>query len=222
MNKWFVTVAVGALLSLGQAAWASTTSYQGSFTKDDDIQTFNINIPEQSNVLFRTFSYAGGVNGAGETVARGGFDPFLSLFDGTGAFIDSNDDAADNAGQYVVPADAVTGKQWDSYLSIVLEPGNYILALTQAENQFVGGVGDNISEGFTFSGQGNYTPELVGVTETTPFWEMYDNGQVVHRDGHWAVDVTAESQVVTPEPASMLLFGLGGAAMAFARRRMKV
>jgi hypothetical protein len=36
-----------------------------------------------------TFSYGGGINGTGHTVAQGGFEPYLSLFDGSGNFLAS-------------------------------------------------------------------------------------------------------------------------------------
>lgn len=64
--------------------------------------------------------------------------------------------------------------------------------------------------------------KLFDVNDTTNFY----SGDVIFSSPTWqamALDnVNIQSAVVTPEPASMLLFGIGGAAMALGRLRRKV
>ena len=100
----------------GNAA-ALNFSFYGSFTSDDDVQLFSFKVGDVSAVTLRTYSYAGGVNADGVTVARGGFDPILALFDSQGEFIDDNDDG------YGVPKDSVTHKGYDTMLKANLAAG---------------------------------------------------------------------------------------------------
>ncbi len=98
-------------------------SFTGSFTQDDDVQLFNFTVGALSTVTLRSWSYAGGTNAAGETLARDGFDPILALFDSTGAFIDQNDDGN------TVPADALSGAEYDVFLEVELDAGTYTVAI---------------------------------------------------------------------------------------------
>ena len=59
------------------AVWATNLSFTGTFTHDDNVQLFTFVVGAPSTVTLRTWSYAGGVNAAGATIARGGFDPIL-------------------------------------------------------------------------------------------------------------------------------------------------
>jgi hypothetical protein len=87
-------IAVAALLSGlgGSLASADNFSFTGSFVNDNDVQLFNFTVGAPSLVTLLTYSYAGGTNSAGASIARGGFDPILALFDSNGVFIDQNDD----------------------------------------------------------------------------------------------------------------------------------
>lgn len=96
------SVLVLALLG-ATAALADNFSFQGTFTKDDNVQLFTFNVGSTSTVTLRTWSYAGGVDAAGVTIPRGGFDPILALFDSTGAYINQNDDGTSAE----VPAEAL-------------------------------------------------------------------------------------------------------------------
>jgi len=74
---------------LAGVASASSFSFSGTFTQDDQRQLFLFTAPS-SDVLLRTWSYAGGTDAAGGIVAPGGFDPALALFDATGGFTTSS------------------------------------------------------------------------------------------------------------------------------------
>lgn len=49
----------------------------------------NFTVSDTSTLQAITFSYGGGVNGSGQTIVEGGFEPYLSLFDASGNFLAS-------------------------------------------------------------------------------------------------------------------------------------
>ncbi len=69
------------------AAQANPISFAGSFDRDDRIWTWDFSLTDTYDATFRTWSFAGGVNASGDTVAAGGFAPVLSLFDGSGLLL---------------------------------------------------------------------------------------------------------------------------------------
>ena len=199
-------------------AAANSFSFTGTFLQDDDMQIFLFSAPSNS-VELRTWGYAGGVNANGDTIANGGFDPVLSLFDATGGFgplsplIEVNDDGAANT-------DPATGNASDSLLfSITLDPLKiYALVLTQSDNLPNGGT---FGDGFLHTGEGNFTAAEFGCGGG-PFCQ---NGPF-QRNGQWAVDITGVGSAsvfgatATPEPASFLLFGLGIGGLALGKKRL--
>lgn len=204
------------LLALG-AVNAANFSFNGNFLNDDDVQLFTFVVTSPSTVTLRTWSYAGGVNAAGQTIARGGFDPILALFDSTGLLITQNDDGAG------VPAD-LSGAAFDTLLTSALQPGTYTVSVMQFNNF---PVGPNLSNGFGRTGQGNFTASdafSAGCASTPRFCDVSGSAQYRARDGHWAFDILnvndADIGNGVPEPATvgLSLAGLGLAWMARRRR----
>lgn len=209
-------VAAGALLASG-AASAEDYSFTGHFSADDDVQLFNFTAGGTSSVVLRTWSYAGGTNAAGDTIARGGFDPILALFDGTGAYVSHNDDG----GCGYVAHDSVTGACWDTYFTATLAAGNYTVAVMQYDNF---AIRPNLSDGFQRTGEGNFTAGWCSGGAGI-FCDV--NGDA--RDSHWAFDILGVegASVVppngaVPEPATwaMLITGFGLVG-GMARRQQK-
>jgi hypothetical protein len=197
-----VLIAVFSLLSLVAISANATPvnySFTGNLNGDDDVQLFHFSVAQTSNVTLRTWSYAGGVNAAGDTIARGGFDPILGLFDSAGLRINQNDDG----GYPLVAADSVTGKYWDTYLTSLLDAGSYTVAVMQYRNF----APLHLSDPFPGSNTTNYRDI---------------SGNV--RNSSWAFDilnVETADVVSVPEPAVLSLFGLGLVGLGFMRRKQK-
>jgi hypothetical protein len=160
------------------------------------VRTFNVASPSLMQAI--TFSYGGGVNGAGITILQGGLEPYLSLFDAGGTFL-----ASTYFGTTCPPGaltNSSSGQCYDVLLDGgVLAPGTYQIVLSAylnmsfAENLGVG----TLADGFT--GLGNLA-----------------HGE----DLHYAFDVRLSSTTSVPEPSSVLLLA-GGLAVCLIRRNRK-
>src|SRR5262245_42410729 len=169
-------IAVAASL-FTSAANADNFSFTGSFTNDNDVQLFSFTAVAASTITLRTWSYAGGINAAGASIARGGFDPILALFNSSGALIGQNDDG----GPALVATD-LSGQAWDTFFTALIGPGSYTVAVMQYNNF---ALGPNLSNGFTHDGgPPNFTAGLTGCL-TAPFCDV-SGGAFNDRDGHWA------------------------------------
>ena len=192
------------LLSLGTAN-ASTVSYSGTFSGDDQVQLYSYTLSHASNVVFSTDSYGGGVSN-GVSIPAGGFVPVLSLFNSMGNEIASDGgDATCYAG---MKADPATSMCDDAYLNENLAAGSYTVALTEFFNV---PVGPNISDGFLEQGQGNFTGATCGTTGA--FYET-DTATCSQRTGAFSLNITT-----TPEPSTLWLGAIPLIAFGVVRRR---
>lgn len=214
---------LAATMLASSPAFATDFSFTGNFTQDDNVQLFNFTVGAPSSVTLRTWSYAGGVNAHGQSIARGGFDPILALFDSAGNFVAQNDDG----GCGLVGTD-LSGECWDTFLTASLGAGDYTVAVMQYDN-FANG--PNLSDGFERDGTGNFTPGFSGCSANQSSFEDVSGGAFCGRDSHWAFDIlnVAEAVVVgngVPEPSTwaMMLLGFGaiGASMRIRRRKEAV
>src|ERR1022692_3289023 len=135
VRVWRHVALVVTCAAFGGVASASSFSYTGSFVTDDQIQQFLFSLSATSTVTAVTYSYAGGTNQAGASISQGGFDPWLAIFNSSGALVASDDNGT--CGQ--VGTDSVTGACFDSFISQSLAAGNYTLVLSQSDNSPAGG-----------------------------------------------------------------------------------
>ncbi len=202
--KAFVLIAAA-----GAVASAASFSFTGSFVTDDESRFFSFTLPSPETVTLRTYSYAGGMNGMGTVSIRGGFDPILSLFTGTGTLINQNDD-----GDLNVSPDPVTGQYFDSYIHTTLAAGTYTVALTQYENF---AIGPNLSYGFSRTGQASFTAAFG--CSAGKFCDLTGD----NRTANWEFDVSGASSAVdltaVPEPVTPMLLALGLTGLGLLRRR---
>ncbi len=222
ISRVVLTLALAIVFGLTAVptAEADDFSFIGNFSQNDGVALFGFTVttPTPSLVTLRTWSYAGGVNAAGQTIARGGFDPYLSLFFISGTLSASGFDegeilaVADDGPPGVVPIDPVSGAAFDAFARFNLPSGTYVLSLTQFPNRpvvFSDPTRFLLSDGFQRDGQGNY---LGGFPDSEG------------RSSQWAVDILNVAQAEPiPEPATLLLLGTGlaGVAARSYRRRAR-
>jgi len=193
----YLSLFMNNLKSLGLAALLFTAivlpvsgsplSITGNFANDNNVVLIPFTISETVFVTFQTFGYGGGVNGAGQVILPGGFEPMLQLFDSPSGAVN---------GGSILPGPDIGGCGprnpdpnrlnfcFDAYAQVLLTAGDYILALTQSPNSTAG---SNLSAGFIFDGDPSFASGFVG---TFGF----------QGDSHYALDVT-----LSPEPGAALL-----------------
>ena len=203
VSKRLAILLAATSFTFATGAFATDFSFEGEFSQPNDVARFSFVVGENSDVLLRTYSYAGGINSAGTIIAQGGFDPILALFDSTGQLVGQNDDGGSN-----VPADLATGLRYDTYLPLTnIAAGSYTATVMLFPNF---AIGPNLSNGFT-----NNATSFDG------------------RSSAWAFDVLGVNSAAGPGPigavpepatwASMLVgFGLTGAVARHRRRKTVV
>jgi hypothetical protein len=135
----------------------------------------SFSVTSASSVQIVSFSYGGGVNGDGASIPEGGLEPYLSLFDSTGAFLSSTYSGVNcPAGAH---ANTSSGECYDVLLDAgTLAPGTYQIALSAyfnmsfAENLGVGTLVDGFTDlgNLAFGENLNYAFDVNLSSPTTP------------------------------------------------------
>jgi hypothetical protein len=201
-----------AALACIPPASAATFSFTGSLDDPNDVQFFSFTINEERTVVIRTWSYAGGINGAGVTIPDGGFDPIVAIFQGDPlALVAQNDDDVNPLSLACLGNVNLGpgGACFDSYLEILLNAGTYSASITPFPNFY----DSNPIEGPPgFFNIGDFN-------NRTACWALdignADNASTVGNPG-----VCAAYQ--TPEPAAIALFGGAMLGLGLLRRRRSV
>ena len=201
-----VPLALLTLMPLVSASAApfSPITQSGLFTTDDQNVPYSFHLDSTQALYLYTTSYAGGLNADGTTSASEGFDPILTLFDGTGAFLEQNDD---NTSAYNRP-DAETGAVYDAFINRELAAGDYTLVVTQFDNfaKSQSGLAGDLAQGFTRDGQGNFTSSLDFANGTGPFYDT-SSSPGDQNTGNYTFNVASAPPAV-PEASTILSLGL--------------
>ncbi len=205
----WAALALAGVFSLLAPAGAATLSFTGNLAQDDSVATFSFVVTAPGAVTLRSFSYAGGVNGAGTPVAAGGFDPGIALFSATGMLLLSQDDATPECDG--VPNDPVTNDCFDVRVVTELAAGDYLVAVTQFNNE---PLGPDFAAGFSKTGA-DFT-SIFGCSAG-----QFCDVSAESRTSFWAVDVSGDSVAVVPVPATGWLLAWAMAGLGLARRRTR-
>lgn len=208
------TVLAALLVTAAFSAQAATDfSFRGDFTGDADVLQFVFSVGDTSTVTLRSYSYAGGTQADGTVIAAGGFDPILALWDGAGNLIQQYDD-----GPEPVPADPVTGREYDTNLIISnLLAGSYTATIAEFNNF---AAGTKLSDGFS---QTSSTFTSTYGCSNGQFCDVGGN----NRTSAWAFDVLGVEDVVVvdpnvvPLPATLPLMLAAVAGFSMVARRRK-
>lgn len=209
LRNFPAAVALAGLLGLAPLAGATTLSFSGSLAQDDAVATFTFAVTAPGTVTIRSFSYAGGVNGAGNLIPAGGFDPGIALFSTGGTLLLTQDDATPECDG--VPNDPLTNDCFDVRAVTVLAAGDYLVAVTQFNNE---ALGPDFAAGFSKAGA-NFT-NAFGCSAG-----QFCDVSAENRTAFWAIDVSGEAVTAVPAPAAGWLLGsaLAGAGLLRRRRR---
>ena len=182
------------MATLASTTWAQSleSTFQGTFSHDDEKRSFYFSLTQSTTVTLRTYSYAGGQTVGGTTIPGGGFDPTLSLFDvATGLLIANNRDGT----CATVSTDPVSGACWDARLTVNLPAGSYQAVLTIGDNLADGPTLTDSSSGtpvyaFVYEGQGDYTTGPGGIGPPG-LWDASGN----KRTGNFTLGISGPSAV---------------------------
>jgi hypothetical protein len=187
---------------------ADTISLTGTLLNPEDTALIDFTLGAPGTVTLQTYGFGGGINAAAMTIPAGGFDPFVALFSdaGVGAIlVNGTSDVLSNYSSGCPPAGTVTigsvsGQCGDVDLVFAALPaGAYTILLSDGE--YLPNAVFEVSPAFLADG---FTDLTGGVFQT-----CYDTANCNADTANWALDITAPSGTFSPEPASMMLAGLG-------------
>ena len=170
-------------------------TYIGVLSSTSSIVEESVTLGSASSLLLTTSSYGGGSNSDGSTTSPGGFQPSLTIYTNSGSYI-----ASQQASSPIAASDPITHLALDSYLSVSLNAGSYLVTLTNWQEQQPP-TATNLSDGFINYGG----PTFVDVSGAT-------------RTANYSLNVTADGAgTATPEPKTISITAIGFIGLMLAR-----
>lgn len=197
LGRAMTVVSILGLMALPAAAL--DFDFSGHFTNDNDVQLINFTVGGTGLSLVTVFSSSWL---SGDPPA--GFDPMLGIWDASGNLIAFQDDGH-NVGATLSNGVSYNHGEWDSFYQVDLNPGNYIVSVTQYDNF---NNGSNLSDGFEQDGNPNFTftSDFGGATQPL-FNGVWDSDDP--RSDFWEFHLLNVAEAQVPIPPSVLLLGSG-------------
>lgn len=165
-----------------------TSSFTGNFNDDNSRYYIQFDVTADNTLVnLLSLSYAGGVNAAGMSIADGGFDPQLFVFDSANTLLASNDDGSN-------VTSVSSGRSWDALINISLNIGTYFAVLTQFNSDYQSG--DLVTGSWSSANQTNFN-------NRSSFFAFDISGEDLANVGGIGHNVTP-----VPEPSTLALLGL--------------
>jgi hypothetical protein len=176
--------------TLGTLPDASNTFRTGILTDPNAIVSYLFTLDSNSTVTFQSYSWGGGTNAAGNAIASGGFDPLLTLFNGTtgGYIIDQPDTFGTSNLDFQLVQDLAAG----NYRAVISASGNFANAVDPS---------GNFSDDFT---RGATDADFVNVTSAYAF----------------DIKVAKKPATTVPEPSDLVGTVVAGFTVVMLRRRL--
>jgi hypothetical protein len=173
----------------------------GTFTFDSDTLLLPLSVITSGQVTIFTTSFGNG---------SGGFEPVLTLFDGSGNFFlqDATGGTTGHCGSRAT--DPISGFCLDAFIQANLAVGSYTVALSESDNI----PGGTLTDGFPQPAGTNFTgPEFLGGPGS---FILFDGTQ---RQNNWALEIDSTGvATIVPEPGAFSILASVFASALLVRR----
>ncbi len=220
MRKYcYIFICVMSFIVTG-SAYGLDFDFSGTFSQDNDVALLNFNVGADSTITIFSSSWGDSTGDPNGYKVGGGFDPILAIWDSNGDLISEQDDGV-NVGYTESNGVSYFHGIWDSYYEIDLTAGQYTASIAQYDNF---AAGSTLSAGFTYDNDPHFTFTL-GYGPQPDFNGVWDDAD--WRTGNWEFHILnvddAHDVNPVPEPATLVLFGIGlvGIAGAGIKRSKK-